>query len=73
MSFAFWESQGFAVGHQQMTMFRDPVAGKSFGGALSSDCEEDELPYKPWRRRCSEESSRVESSPSSIGPRQSQQ
>jgi arylsulfatase A-like enzyme len=44
-----------------MTMFRDPVAGKSFGGALSSDFEEDELPYKPWRRRCSEESSRVES------------
>ncbi len=34
---AFWEAQGFRIALYRMRQYRDPAAGKSFVGALSSD------------------------------------
>lgn len=34
---AFWEAQGFRIALYRMRQYRDPEAGKSFVGALSSD------------------------------------
>ena len=33
----FWESQGFMIGHYEMTQYRDPDKRVGFRGALSSD------------------------------------
>lgn len=37
----FWESQGFMIGHHQLTQYRDPQRGIGFRGALSSDFAEE--------------------------------
>ena len=36
----FWESQGFMIGHHELTQFRDPDERIGFRGALSSDFAE---------------------------------
>lgn len=33
-----------------MTMFREPETGRALRGALSSDFEEQDLGYTPWKR-----------------------
>ena len=33
----FWESQGFMIGHYELTQYRDPEKRIGFQGALSSD------------------------------------
>jgi len=33
----FWESQGFMIGHYELTQYRDPDKRVGFRGALSSD------------------------------------
>ena len=37
----FWESQGFMIGHHELTQFRDPHRRVGFRGALSSDFAEE--------------------------------
>jgi len=34
---AFWEANGFMIGHHELKQFRDPTTGRAFLGALSSD------------------------------------
>ena len=34
---AFWDANGFMVGHYELKQFRDPETGRAFLGALSSD------------------------------------
>ncbi len=37
----FWESQGFMIGHYELTQYRDPHKRIGFRGALSSDFAEE--------------------------------
>ena len=37
----FWESQGFMIGHHELTQYRDPHKRIGFRGALSSDFAEE--------------------------------
>ena len=50
-SLAFWESQGFMIGHHQLLMHRDPDSGTAYKGALSSDFDEADLGFEPWKVR----------------------
>ena len=34
---AFWQANGFMIGHYELKQFRDPSTGRAFCGALSSD------------------------------------
>ena len=50
-SLAFWESQGFTIGHYELIMHRDPATGTAYRGALSSDFTESDLGYDTWKER----------------------
>ncbi len=41
----FGEYQGFKIGHQELSVFRDPKTGTAHKGALTTDFTQNELAY----------------------------